>query len=74
MSLLGKKYGIESEKIQALVKDGWINCNLTRDEQIVYVYQKALKEGKARKQALTEAAEYGRLQERQVYYIIHKFE
>jgi hypothetical protein len=71
---LADKYGIPKEKIQALVKDGWINCNLTRDEQIVYVYQEALKNGKPRKQALTEAAEYGRLQERQVYYIIHKFE
>ena len=74
MSLLGKKYGIDSDKIQALVKDGWINCNLTRDEQIVYIYQKSIKEGKPRTQAICDAAEYGRIKERQAYNIIHKFE
>lgn len=74
MSFLGKKYGIEAEKIQALVKDGWINCNLTRDEQIVYIYQESIKKGKSRPQAISDAAEYGRVSDRQVYTILHKFE
>lgn len=73
MSLLGKKYGIEPEKIKALVKDGWINCSLTRDEQIVYIYKKAISEGKPKTQALNDAAEYGHLKDRQVRYIIDKF-
>jgi hypothetical protein len=71
---LSKKYGIPEDKIKALVKDGWINCNLTRDEQIVYTYRKAIQDGKPHKQAITDAAEIGRLQERQVYNIIHKFD
>lgn len=74
MSLLGKKYGIEPEKINALVKDGWINCNLTRDEQVVYIYRESIKKGKPRTQAISDAAEYGRIGERQAYNIIHKFE
>lgn len=71
---LADKYGIPEEKVKALVKDGWINCNLTRDEKIVYIYKEALRQGKPKTQAITDAAEYGHLKDRQVRYIIQKFE
>lgn len=74
MSLLGKKYGIEPEKIQALVKDGWINCSVTRDEEIVYIYRESMKKGKSRAEAISDAADHCHVCDRLVYKILHKFE
>lgn len=71
---LSKKYGIDEDKIKQLIKDGWLNCSVTKYEQIYNAYRQNLSTGISKPQAISNAAEIGRVSERAVYYIIHKFE
>lgn len=68
---LSDKYGIPEEKIQKILES---NATFTRNLKIVYIYKEALKKGKPKLDAVTDAAEFSGLRDRQIYNIIKKFE
>jgi hypothetical protein len=71
---IAKKYDIPEDKIKLLIKDGWISCTASNHEYVYKIYHEFRSKGVSKTQAISNAAEAGRVSERFVYEIIHKFE
>lgn len=71
---LSKKYGINESVIKAMISDGWLSCTVSKYEEVYFTYKKEIERGIPKLQAIHNAAEVGKISERQVYTIIHRFE
>jgi hypothetical protein len=55
-----------------MVRDGWISCSLDRYEQVVTVFNKHLKSGKTRGQAILDTVDETNVSQRHVYRILDR--
>lgn len=70
---LSDKYGIPDEKINELIKDGWIVCTARKYEEIFEEYKYNLSKGVPSTQAVHNASVKCCVNERWVWKVIKKF-
>lgn len=71
---LSKKYDIPQDKIQNLIKDGWISCSAPMYEKIYQDFQASMSVGNKTKTAIIyEVASRNNVDEKTVRNVILKF-
>lgn len=71
---LAKKYGIPENIVRQLYDDGWLVSKANPHEYIYKYYIEARNSGLSNTDAVSVAAEKGRVCERLVYKVINEFE
>lgn len=70
---LSNKYGIPQDKINRLIRDGWISCSVSSYEEIYRRYLELKSQGSKHSIACQIAAERN-CSDRHIEYVISKFE
>lgn len=70
---IAEKFGIPPEKVKELLASGLMNCSARKYEEMITVYENCVREGLPLTQAVSNAAEVGKISDRQFYKILKKF-